>query len=49
VIVTVAITVDVPFSEMGFGETVHMGRAGAPVQVNMTVWLNPPPGATEIV
>ena len=49
VIVTVAITADVPFSEMGLGETVQVVRAGAPAQENVTLWLNPPEGATEIV
>ena len=49
VIVTVAIAAEVPFSERGLGETVHVVRAGAPEQENMTLWLNPPEGATEIV
>ena len=40
---------DVPFSKMGLGETAHVVKAGSPAQVNATLWLNPPEGATEIV
>jgi hypothetical protein len=49
VIVTVAITADVPFSKMGLGETAHVVRAGAPLQLSVTLWLNPPEGEAEIV
>jgi hypothetical protein len=36
----------VPLSVTELGETEHVDCAGAPLQVNVTLWLNPPPGAT---
>ena len=35
-----------PFNVTVVGETEHVERAGAPVQVRLTLWLNPPPGDT---
>jgi len=46
--VTVTDVVLAPFSTAEFGETVHVEREGAPVQLKETVWLNPPLGAIEI-
>ena len=33
----------------GFGETVQVASVGAPVQVKLTLWLNPPSPATPKV
>jgi hypothetical protein len=50
VVLTVTIAVvAVPFNEIMLGDTLHMDFAGAPLHVSVTLWLNPPPGATEIV
>ena len=49
VIVTVAFVADVPFNEMGLGETVQVVRVGLPPQLSVTLWLNPPDGTTETV
>jgi hypothetical protein len=38
-----------PLSVTELGETAHEDFAGAPVQLNVTLWLNPPPGATATV
>jgi hypothetical protein len=38
-----------PLSFTELGETEHEDCAGAPLQVKVTVWLNPPPGATATV
>lgn len=34
---------------MEAGETVHVVVAGAPVQLQVTIWLNPPEGVAETV
>jgi hypothetical protein len=47
--VTVAVEADVPVSLSEPGDTEHVDCAGAPLQLSATVWLNPPPGATETV
>ena len=38
-----------PLSVTELGETEHVDCAGAPLHVSVTVWLNPPPGATATV
>jgi len=38
-----------PLSVTELGETEHVDCAGAPLQVNATLCLNPPPGATATV
>jgi hypothetical protein len=47
--VTVAVVADVPFNEIVLGDTLHVDFAGTPLHVSVTLWLNPPPGAREIV
>jgi hypothetical protein len=37
----------VPFSVTELGETLHVDKVGAPVQLRETVWLKPPPGERE--
>jgi hypothetical protein len=48
-IVTIAITAEVPLNEIEFGETMHVDCAGAPLQLSATVWLKPPAGETATV
>ena len=51
VVVTVTVTF-VGLEPLSFtepGDTEHVDIAGAPVQLSVTVWLNPPRGATAIV
>jgi hypothetical protein len=50
-VVTVTVTgVEVvPLSVTELGETEHVDCGGAPLQANVTLWLNPPPGATATV
>jgi hypothetical protein len=47
VLVTVTVTVAAvdPFSVIELGDTPHVDCDGAPLQVKVTVWLKPPPGA----
>lgn len=47
--VTVAVFARLPFSVTEEGETEHIAAAGAPVQLHVTVWLNPPCGAADTV
>jgi hypothetical protein len=47
--VTVEFAAFEPSSVVEAGETVHVIVAGAPVQLQVTVWLNPPEGAAETV
>jgi hypothetical protein len=46
--VTVTVEADEP-SAIELGETEQVDWAGAPLQLSVTVCLNPPPGATEIM
>jgi hypothetical protein len=50
-VVTATVTgaVVAPLSVRELGETEHVDCAGTPLHVNVTVWLNPPPGATATV
>jgi hypothetical protein len=45
--VTVAVEGDAPFNVMELGETEQVDCAGAPLQLSITVCLNPPPDAIE--
>jgi len=47
--VTVAVTVWVPSSVNIEGETLQVVPAGAPMQLHITVWLNPFSGAADSV
>jgi hypothetical protein len=47
--VTVAVAPVDPSSMTGEGETVHMAAVGAPVQLQVTIWLNPCAGVAETV
>jgi hypothetical protein len=38
-----------PFSFTELGETEHEDCTGAPLQLSVTVWLNPPAGVTDTV
>jgi len=49
VTVTVAVAADVLLSEIVFGETVHVARAGAPVQASETFCAKPPAGTIDKV
>jgi hypothetical protein len=49
VTVTVAVEADTPPSVMELGDSEHVDCTGAPLQFSVTVCLNPPPGATEIM
>jgi len=44
VVVTVTVTVVVPFKVKELGLIVQVESAGAPLQVRFTVWLRPPSG-----
>jgi hypothetical protein len=47
--VTVAVAACVPSSVTDEGEIEHVAAVGAPAQLHVTVWLNPPCGATDTV
>jgi len=46
VTVTATFDADVPLSVIEVGDTEQVDRLGAPVQMNVTFWLNPPAEAT---
>lgn len=47
--VTVAVAVCVPSKVTIEGETLQVAPVGAPIQVHVTLWLNPPAGAADSV
>jgi hypothetical protein len=49
VTVTAAADADAPVSAMQLGDTEQVDCVGAPLQLSVTVWLNPPPGVSETI
>jgi hypothetical protein len=45
-VITLTVTAEVgPLRATELGDTEQVDIAGVPLQLNVTVWLNPPPGA----